>query len=87
MKYINLRFKGRLFSSKKKSKVIKDLIFKENRKKSGIYKWTNLINNKTYLVSSINLSKRFIKYFDDNALNNMLINKAITKHGRVNFSL
>lgn len=71
------------------NKLIKNLIFKENRNMSGIYKWTNLINGKSYLGSSINLSKRFIKYYDNNALNknNMLINKAILKHGRVNFSL
>ena len=36
---------------------------------SVIYKWTNLINNKTYIGSSINLSKRFVKYYDDNILN------------------
>lgn len=51
------------------NKTIKDLIFKENRNKYGIYRWKILISGKSYLGSSINLSKRFIKYFDDNALN------------------
>ena len=55
----------------------------------GIYRWTNLINGKTYLGSYINLSKRFIKYYDNNPLdkNNMLINKAILKHGPEDFTL
>ena len=66
-----------------------NILLRENRTASGIYKWTNLINAKTYVRFSISLSKRFIKYYDDDALtkNNMLINKAILKYGRVNFSL
>jgi hypothetical protein len=37
--------------------------------------WTNSINNSTYMGSSVNLSSRFLKYFNKNALkkNNMLI--------------
>ena len=56
---------------------------------SGVYKWTNLINAKLYVGSSINLSKRFLKYYNDNLLakDNMLISKAILKYGRANFSL
>ena len=69
--------------------LVKSLISKENRNMSGIYRWKNLINGKTYLGSSVNLSKRFVKYYDDAALakNNMLINKAIIKYGRDKFSL
>ena len=71
------------------NKTIKDFIFKENRNKSGIYRWKILISGPSYLGSSINLSKRFIKYFDENALNknNMLINKALIKHGHVKIFL
>lgn len=67
---------------------IKALIFKENIDMSGVYKWTNLINAKLYRGFSINLSKRFLKYYNDNLLakNNMLISKAILKYGRANFS-
>ena len=71
------------------NKSVKDLIFKENRNMSGIYKWTNLINGNFYIGSSINLSKRFLKYFNNNLLtkNNMLINRAILKYGHIKFSL
>lgn len=39
----------------------KDVIIKQNKGKSGIYKWTrtNIINNKIYIGSSINLSIRY----------------------------
>lgn len=49
-----------------------------NRDKSGIYLWTNKINNKAYLGSSVYLSKIYLKYFNGNALvkNHMLINLA-----------
>ena len=71
------------------NKSVKDLIFKENRNMSGIYKWTNLINDNFYIGSSINLSKRFLKYFNTNMLtkNNMLINRAILKYGHIKFTL
>ncbi len=71
------------------NELIKTLIFNENINKSGIYRWKYLINGKTYLGSFINLSKIFNKYFHDNALNknNMLINKAIIRHGHGNFAL
>jgi group I intron endonuclease len=49
----------------------------------------NLINGNLYIGSSINLSKRFSFYFNNNLLNksNVLINRTILKYGRVNFSL
>jgi len=34
------------------STLDKDKIIKDNKEKSGIYLWTNLINNKTYIGSS-----------------------------------
>ena len=39
-------------------------ILKDNKSKSGIYKWTNKITNDMYIGQSIDLSKRFIKYFN-----------------------
>jgi len=71
------------------NKHIKDLIFKENKNMSGIYKWTNLINGKIYIGSSINLSKRFFLYYNNNLLikSKMLINRAILEYGHTNFSL
>jgi len=37
----------------------KHLILSENKEKSGIYLWTNLINGQRYVGSSNNLRKRF----------------------------
>lgn len=48
-----------------------------------------MINGKTYVGSSINLSKTFLKYFNENALtkNHMLINLSILKDKLENFTL
>ena len=61
----------------------------DNRGKSGIYMWTNLKNGNRYIGSSIDLSSRFLKYFNKNALekNNMLISLALIKYKIENFSL
>jgi hypothetical protein len=47
----------------KNAKTLKKLIMIENRGKSGIYRWTNLLNGKSYLGSSFNLSQRFSYYY------------------------
>ena len=41
----------------------KYVIYNENLKKSGIYRWNNLITGKSYVGSSINLSHRFTQYY------------------------
>lgn len=38
------------------------LIIKENKKKSGIYRWVNTVNGNSYIGSSSNLSTRFSDY-------------------------
>nr|WDW20833.1 hypothetical protein [Valsa mali var. pyri (nom. inval.)] len=38
-------------------------VFKENRNKAGIYRWVNILNGKTYIGSSVNLSERFTAYY------------------------
>lgn len=38
-------------------------IFKDNNKKSGIYRWNIKLSGKTYVGSAINLTHRFISYF------------------------
>lgn len=43
-------------------------ILKDNRGKSGIYRWTNKINGKTYVGRSIDLYTRFRNYFSINHL-------------------
>ena len=65
-------------------------ILTENRDKSGVYMWTNLINGKRYIGSSVNLKRRFLEYYNVNRLLNavsMTISKALLKHGYSNFSL
>lgn len=63
-------------------------ILKENRGKSGVYRWKNKINQNSYIGSSVNLSVRLKAYYLKNQLiNNMLINKALIKYGHSNFSL
>jgi hypothetical protein len=44
-------------------KTQKDLIFKENKGKAGVYLLTNQINGKTYIGSGVNLSKRLSYYY------------------------
>src|SRR5205085_4420554 len=68
----------------------KDKILKENKNKSGIYMWTNNINNKKYIGSAENLRRRFREYFNINHLiryNCMKICRALIKHEYSNFSL
>lgn len=64
-------------------------IVEENKKKSGVYKWTNLKTGSSYVGSSVDLSKRFRNYFNYSFLEkiNMVIHKAILKYGYANFKL
>jgi len=68
-------------------------IYRENIKKSGIYRWNNLINNKSYVGSSISLTKRFNNYYSLAFLNRKInkensgIYNAILKYGYSKFSL
>lgn len=61
--------------------TLKLQIIKENRKKSGIYRWTNLINGKSYIGSSVNLERRFKFYYNISSLETQI------KKGRSNISL
>nr|YP_010233341.1 NADH dehydrogenase subunit 4 [Auricularia heimuer]QSX43106.1 NADH dehydrogenase subunit 4 [Auricularia heimuer] len=65
------------------------LIIKENAGKSGVYRWVNQVNGKTYIGSSVNLSTRFRQYYNIKYLlqYKMPIYKALLKHGHSNFSL
>ena len=38
--------------------TMRKLILKDNKNKSGIYKWINNINGNTYVGSGLNLTKR-----------------------------
>ena len=64
-------------------------ILKENKGKSGVYMFKNLISGKVYIGSSADISKRFAQYLKINSLKNntsMYICKALLKHGHENFS-
>lgn len=67
----------------------KSSILTDNKGKGGIYRWTNIINNKSYIGSANDLRTRFYVYFSDNRLvsSKMTIYKAIIKYGYKNFRL
>jgi len=71
----------------------KDLILKENTNKSGIYMWKNIINDKQYIGSAIDLSKRLSFYYSTTYMEDALtrsnshIYRALLKNGYENFSL
>lgn len=65
-------------------------IILENKGKSGIYMWTNLLTNDIYIGQSVDLSKRFRKYFMLSYLKSkegFIISRALIKYGYMNFSL
>jgi group I intron endonuclease len=69
--------------------VDKVKIFADNRNKSGVYRWINKKNGKTYVGSSINLSVRLYTYYSLASLakSNRPIDRALLKYGFSNFSL
>nr|QID02720.1 hypothetical protein [Orbilia oligospora]QID02784.1 GIY endonuclease [Orbilia oligospora] len=68
-------------------------ILKENKSKSGVYRWVNLENGKSYVGSSTKLSRRLRDYYDISFLNaeikknKSLIYNALLKYGYSNFQL
>jgi len=75
------------------SDILKIDILRENENRTGIYMWTNLITNKSYVGSAINLSKRLKNYYNISYLeretktNNSMIYRALLKYGYSNFKL
>lgn len=71
----------------------KQQIIQENRGKSGVYRWVNLENDKSYIGSSTNLGKRFTNYFSITYLErevkrtNSVIYMALIKYGYFAFRL
>lgn len=69
----------------------KKLIYDENKNKIGVYCWINLTNNRCYIGSSSNLSKRFSWYYSIENLNkrfdNSLICRSLLKYGYSGFRL
>lgn len=69
---------------------MKKLIIKENKGKTGIYMWTNKLTGDIYVGQSVDLSKRFKKYFSLSYIesrNELIISRALIKYGYSNFSL
>jgi hypothetical protein len=74
------------------SDLNKKLIIKENKGKTGIYRWINNITGKSYIGSSINLGSRLKDYYNFSFLTNpknqgMIIYKSLLKYGYSNFKL
>jgi group I intron endonuclease len=71
--------------------LAKQSIIKENKGKSGIYRWVNKESVKSYVGSSVNLSNRFKQYYCYNHIadpaRNMPINRGLLKYGYSNFKL
>jgi len=68
----------------------KSNILKENKNKSGIYRFTNKTNGNIYIGSSKNLGNRFSNYFNLSYIskikNNLTISRALIKYGYLNFT-
>lgn len=64
-------------------------IYTDNKDKSGIYRWTNNLNGKTYVGSGVNLAKRLRSYFNVKELNRKSspIQDALLKYGHSSFTL
>lgn len=67
----------------------KSLIYKENKKASGIYCWTNKINGKRYVGRSENITNRMYYYFSLKPFKSYpgLIYNDINKYGINSFKL
>lgn len=89
--YINSNDKIEIVATYDNADVNKELAVKENRAKSGIYRWINKETGKSYVGSSANLSKRFNQYYNYNHIadtkRNMRIDRALLKYGYSKFKL
>jgi F-type H+-transporting ATPase subunit a len=71
----------------------KKIVMQENQGKSGVYRWTNLINGKTYIGSSYSLSNRLRHYYSKKNMEAQLkkgksaIYSSILKYGVSMFKL
>ena len=71
----------------------KQSIFKDNKRKCGIYRWVNNLNGKSYVGSATNRICRFYQYYSFKTLEIYLKNRksaiysALLKYGYSNFSL
>jgi len=63
----------------------KGAAIKPNKGKSGIYRWINKVNIKTYIGSSLDLGRRFMEYYSYSRISNekrkFPIHNALLKYG------
>ena len=69
----------------------KKRVILENKNKSGVYQFINLLTGNSYVGSSTNLSRRFGQYFNYNYISSpvkrrSIINSSLLKNGYSNFS-
>lgn len=66
-------------------------LFKDNKNKSGIYRWVNIESGKSYIGSSVNLWRRFNQYYSLKFLTkyakSSIIYKTLLKQGYSKFRL
>jgi group I intron endonuclease len=67
-------------------------ILLDNKNKSGIYRWVNLVSGKSYIGSSANLSRRFRDYYSiawitQRIKGTSIITRALLKYGYSGFKL
>jgi group I intron endonuclease len=73
--------------------INKYTIYEENRNKTAIYRWNNLITGEAYVGSAVDLTKRLWCYFSLGFLkkelrrNRSIISSSLLKYGYSNFSL
>lgn len=69
--------------------ALKQQIIEENRRLSGIYRWINNTNKKSYVGSAVDLSRRLSAYFHQSNLTRDVraIHNALLKYGHENFSV
>lgn len=71
----------------------KSLVFKDNKGKSGIYRWINNLNGDSYVGSGVDLNKRLYQYYSLKLMQLFLgkrkshIYSALIKYGYSNFTL
>ena len=70
----------------------KEEISRDNENKSGVYRWVNKINGKSYVGSSTLLSRKILFYYSLNSLKrkvkgSIIMHRALLKYGHSNFNI
>ena len=89
---INKSSSDRLISpvkSYENAELFREGVLKDNRGQSGIYRWVNNLNQKTYVGSGVDLAKRLGSYYNESELNRnpRPIKDALIKYGYKSFTL